>query len=231
MQDSKHTIIEFPYLVGSDLVDGMTKTPTCKIRISRSGGALLSRMYASKGYAVDTSKTYNPRGCSLVIQIDGQTMGTLSVGMDYQNLAAEQLYPEFIKTLRDRGATICEFGQLAIAPQVRSKRVMGAMFHLAALIALRLGKATDIVIEVNPRHSDFYQRMLGFSKVGSERLCKRVNATAVLLHIDDSTVFENIKRFGGHPEMASQERSFYSYFFHSADEDRLIKRLGEILNV
>lgn len=226
MRDSEHTIIEVPYQGGLDLAEGVATTHTCKIRLSRSGGGLLSRMYASKGYALETSLTHNPRMSSLTIQINGHTMGTLSVGVDYGELAAEQLYPEFIGSLRERGAIICEFGQFAIDPKVRSKRVMGAIFHMAVLVALRLRAATDIVIEVNPRHASFYQRMLGFSKVGPERFCQRVEAPAVLLHIDALTVFKNIADFGGHPEMASQERSFYPYFFHPKDEDGLIKRLG-----
>lgn len=226
MQDSEHTIIELPYQGRLDLAEGMATRHTCKIRLSRSGSGLLSRMYASKGYALETSITHHPRMSGLTIQINGNTMGTLSVGVDHGDLAAQELYPEFIESLRERGAIICEFGQFAIDPQVRSKRVMGAIFHMAVLVALRLRGATDIVIEVNPRHASFYQRMLGFSKAGPERMCERVQAPAILLHIAASTVFKNIEKFGGHPEMSSQERSFYPYFFHPRDEDGLIKRLG-----
>lgn len=223
MQDSEHTIIELPYQGGMELVEGISLT--CKIRLSRSGKGLLSRMYASKGYALDTSLTHLQNRSSLVVQINGQTMGTLSVGVDNGDFAAGELYPEFINGLREKGAVICEFGQLAFDPNVRSKRVMGAIFHIAALVALRLRGATDIVIEVNPKHASFYQRMLGFVQVGSERVCERVGAPAILLHIEAPTVFAQIKKFGGHPELASQERSFYPYFFHPKDEDGLVRRL------
>lgn len=208
------------------MAEGRAHQHTCKIRLSRSGRGLLSRMYASKGYALETSITHHPGMSSLTIQINGHTMGTLSVGVDQGHLAAQELYPEFIESLRERGAIICEFGQFAIDPEVRSKRVMGAIFHMAVLVALRLRGATDVVIEVNPRHASFYQRMLGFSKVGPERMCERVQAPAILLHIDALTVFKNIEKFGGHPEMSAQERSFYPYFFHPRDESGLIKRLG-----
>jgi hypothetical protein len=225
MQDSGYTLIELPCHGGIDQVDGVEKTQSCKIRLSRSGSGLLSRMYASKGYTLKTSLTHSAGVSSLTIQIDGRTMGTLSIGVDDGYLAAQEIYPEFIESLRERGAIICEFGQLAIDPHVRSKRIMGAIFHIAVLVALHLRGATDAVIEVNPRHVSFYQRMLGFSKVGPERMCDRVQAPAVLLHIHASTFLKNIEKFGGRPEMSTHERSFYPYFFHPREEAGLIKRL------
>ena len=38
-----------------------------------------------------------------------------------------------------------------------------------------------VVIEVNPRHVRYYERMLGFEVIGPERMNPRVEAPAVLL--------------------------------------------------
>ena len=53
---------------------------------------------------------------------------------------------------------------------------------------LQLGRvsleATDVVIEVNPRHVRYYQRAFGFRAFGAERRCERVGAPARLLHLN-----------------------------------------------
>lgn len=53
------------------------------------------------------------------------------------------------------------------------------------------------MIEVNPRHVEFYRRMLGFEMFGAERLCNRVNAPAVLLRLDLSYARQQIEKLGG----------------------------------
>ncbi|MBK7424074.1 MAG: long-chain N-acyl amino acid synthase, partial [Propionivibrio sp.] len=47
--------------------------------------------------------------------------------------------------------------------------------------------ASDAVIEVNPRHSRYYQRLLGFRQIGRRRQCRRLDAPVVLMHqeLDD----------------------------------------------
>ena len=36
------------------------------------------------------------------------------------------------------------------------------LFHIAYIFARRMHDRTDLLIEVNPRHVRFYERMLGF---------------------------------------------------------------------
>jgi len=71
-------------------------------------------------------------------------------------------------------------------------------------------KATDAFIEVNPRHSRFYERMLGFRQLGEMRICPRVGAPAVLLHIDLGYMDAQIREHSG--TLDSRERSLYPYF-------------------
>lgn len=203
---------------------------TYKIRLSRSGQnqALLHRMYASRGYSMETTISHAPDASTIVAQVGENALGTLSVNFKSEALSAAQLYPEIISRLHAEGRRLCEFGRFAVDPNVRSKRVLGAMFHIAMLIACRLRGASDIVIEVNPRHVGFYHRALGFSIIGEERLCQRVNAPAVLLHIPIAYAQQQIQRFGGRPDLAAKERSFYPYFFSPVDEAGILNRLQQL---
>ena len=226
MDAEEQTIVELDY-PGEYLSRlGCAETKTCKIRLSRKGQGLLARMYARKGYSMQATLSHDCDLSSLVVQIDGQSQGTISVRMDDGHLAAEEQYPEFIAELRQRGARICEMGKLAMDPGVRSKHVLGAIFHIAWIVAFRARRATDIVIEVNPRHAPFYRRMLCFDQIGPERMCERVGAPAVLLHIGADKGRRLIDQFGGRPKLASVERSFYPYFFHPDDEEGLLRRLS-----
>lgn len=226
MDAEEQTIVELAY-PGEYLSRlGCAETKTCKIRLSRKGQGLLARMYARKGYSMQATLSHDCDLSSLVVQIDGQSQGTISVRMDDGHLAAEEQYPEFIAELRQRGARICEMGKLAMDPGVRSKHVLGAIFHIAWIVAFRARRATDIVIEVNPRHAPFYRRMLCFDQIGPERMCERVGAPAVLLHIGSDKGRRLIDQFGGQPKLASVERSFYPYFFHPDDEEGLLRRLS-----
>ena len=57
-----------------------------------------------------------------------------------------------------------------------SRRVLASLFHVAYIIAHRVNVFDDLLIEVNPHHVRFYERMLGFAVQGLERLNPRVNA-------------------------------------------------------
>ena len=84
---------------------------------------------------------------------------------------------------------------------------------------------TDVFIEVNPRHAPFYRRYLGFTRMGQERVCLRVNAPAVLLRLELSYVDEQIEKLGGRLDLAPSKRSLYPYFFSKDEETGIAGRL------
>jgi hypothetical protein len=55
-----------------------------------------------------------------------------------------------------------------------------------------LHRATDVLIEVNPRHEAYYRRIFGFARAGREWICPRVNAPAVLMHLDVTNLEERL---------------------------------------
>jgi hypothetical protein len=206
-----------------------------KIRAANSEGhrssanILVNRRYAWRGYQSSLSSATEFDGdkrITLVAVGHDEMIGTISVGFDDDDgLCVDGVFPEEVSALREEGRRICEFTKLAMDGVVRSKRVLASLFHVAYIYAHRLKRFDSLLIEVNPRHVRYYERMLGFKVVGSRRLNRRVNAPAVLLCLDFSHAHEQINRFGGKPECAAVERSLYPYFFSVQEEAGIVGRL------
>jgi hypothetical protein len=105
--------------------------------------------------------------------------------------------------------------------------MIAGLFQVAYLYAVRIWDYTDIVIEVNPSHVSFYQRMLGFQQLGVERMCPRVGAPALLLRLDVANYGAlMMEKFAGHPELSRQERSLYPYFMSPHEENAILARIA-----
>ena len=99
------------------------------------------------------------------------------------------------------------------------------LFHIAYIFARRMNGFSDLVIEVNPRHVKFYERMLGFQAFGPERTNMRVNAPAVLMRLDLRHPEQQIRLHGGKREAAEDKRSLYPFFFSLHEEAGIAARL------
>ena len=186
-----------------------------------SANMLVERMYSWRGYDTEALATpsHNPNRITLQASHGQYLFGTLTAGLDSQEgLFADMLYPEEVNCFRLMGRKLCEMSKLAVDPQHGSKEVLASLFHLAYIYVHIIHKATDVLIEVNPRHAAFYERRLGFRQVGEMRTCPRVNAPAVLLQIELSYMQAQIARHGGSRD--PREKSLYPYFF-STDEEGL----------
>lgn len=189
---------------------------------------LIKKMYAWRGYEVDTSTSHPVNKIMLVAETEGMTVGTMSLcfdgGIDDIGLPADDNFRDELNKLRQQGRRLCEPSRLAIDKGV-SKRVFAALIHISYIYAHNIHGYTDYVIEVNPRHVMFYKRMLGFLDFGSVRHCSRVDAMAVLLRLDLDYMKKQIKIFGGMMELNNSDRSFYPYFFPLVDEIGITSRL------
>ena len=243
-----NTIVASPYegavhlrsLVLEDTQPALLADTECgrrlfKIRAADSAGhrssanILVSRMYAWRGYQSSTTPAPvvdSHKRITLVAEDHDETVGTMSIGFDGpQGLFVDQLFPDEVEALRREGHTVCEFTKLAMDSVVRSKRVLASLFHVAYIYAYRLNGFDSLMIEINPRHVRYYERMLGFRPIGPERLNPRVNAPAVLMCLDFAHAHAQIERFGGQPKMAVVERSLYPYFFSVEEEAGIVGRL------
>lgn len=192
-----------------------------------SAQILVHRMYASRGYKTSTTTGAAPSASvfTLLACDAGETIGTVSISLDTaEGLLADELFLDELNALRAKGRRLCEFTKLAMDHVVKSRRVLASLFHSAYIWAhLRLGY-DDVVIEVNPRHVRYYQRMLGFTVEGPERMNLRVHAPAILMRLDFSHAHDEIARVAGRTELAS-ERSLYPYFFSPKEEAGILARL------
>lgn len=188
---------------------------------------LVERMYARRGLDIAAFRDDRVDQNRLVITAgtDEHVFGTMTLGFDQtQGLLAEARYTEEISALRARGARICEITRLAIDSRTGSKEILAALFQLGHIHSRQIRRMTDAVIEVHPRHAAFYARMLGFSRIGDETICPRVNAPAVLMHIDLAHADSMIARHAGFREAG--ERSLYPYFLPAEEQPVLLARCG-----
>jgi hypothetical protein len=186
-------------------------------------------MYATRGYrGVAPIKDETPHRRTFLASEHNVAIGTLTIGTDSADgLVVEDLFPDEVGKFRAAGLRICEFTKLAMDRSARSPRLLASLFHVAYIYAHRIKDLTHLVIEVNPRHVRYYETMLGFKIIGAARLNARVNAPAVLLSLDLGYAEEQIRIFGGKPQMAEIERSAYPYFFSVKDEAGIVSRIHE----
>ena len=189
---------------------------------------LVNRMYAWRGYrsSQGVEVVRNPNRITLVASEHDETVGTITIGFDgSEGMLVDELFRDEVDLLRRDRALLCEFTKLAVDGAVRSKRVLASLFHVAFIYAHEVKACDRILIEVNPRHVRYYERMLGFEVRSEERLNPRVTAPAVLLSLELSHARAQIDRFGGRPDLVRVERSLYPYFFSAGEEAGIVHRL------
>lgn len=185
-------------------------------------------MYSWRGYRPDAAPSRGHSSRTTLQACRGDdTLGTVTLNVDSENgLLADELYRREVDALRRREATVCELTGLAVASRLGSSELLATLFHLLHILGRRLHRATDAVIEINPRHSFYYQRLLGFRQIGERKLCRRVDAPAVLLHIETDFVEGQIARYAGRRNKS--RRSLYPYFLSSIETEHLIQRMLEM---
>jgi hypothetical protein len=191
----------------------------------RRASALIQRRYAWRGYSATPLPTSTEGKITVAAFVDGNTVATITAGLDVSDgLYVAALYPDAVEKLRREERKLCEFTKLAVEESIRSPAILGAIFHVACMYAIEVHRCTDVLIEVNPRHVRFYERMLGFRQAAEERLDPEVNAPAVLLRLDLWHCAREIERLGGRRH-GSGERSFYPHFFSPEKAAEVVDRL------
>lgn len=211
--------------------DDKAEQQVFKIRLAnsedrrKSASLLIQKMYDWRGYDTDALR-HDPNKITLAVYQEDKVVGTMSLGMDSpQSMVVDQLYKQEADQLRAEGRKLCDITRLAVDHDIKSKSVLASLFHMAFIYGHNIHQATDFLIEVNPRHVLFYQRMMGFEPFGEERICPRVNAPAVLMRLDAIYADEQIICYGGRGAAATGVRSIYPYFFSHDDELGITQRL------
>jgi hypothetical protein len=197
-----------------------------KPRLRSRASSLIERRYAWRGYSISPLEGHTSGQVTLCASVDEATVATITATLDSpKGLYVSRLYPDEVRQLQQEGRKLCEFTRLAVDESVRSQAILGAIFHVACIYVSNLHRCSDVLIEVNPRHVRFYERMLGFQRVGEERLDPSVNAPAVLMRLDLAHSAAEIARLGGMRGARGTERSFYPYFFAPRVAEQIVGRL------
>ncbi len=188
---------------------------------------LIERRYAWRGLHAGEAHHHQirPDCITLVASSGKEVFGTVTLRLDGpEGLLADTLYGDELAYYRQGKARLCELTRLAVDTHHNTKEVLGALFHLIYIHSRLIHGATAVIIEVHPRHAGFYKRMLGFTEIGGEKACPRVNnAPAVLLHLDMHHVDEQIALLVG--SASCRARSLYAYFLSREEQDEILASL------
>jgi hypothetical protein len=162
---------------------------------------LVRRRYAWRGYEIDwggdpdVPSTHSRSDQEITfIAANNEVIGTVTLGLDGPlGLRAEETHGDVIHLARAAGRRVCELTRLAVEEQVDSKPVLASLFRLVYAAGRAIHDITDVFIEVNPRHVLYYARVLGFVVAGGEKLCERVRAPSVLLHVEIETLSRHLE--------------------------------------
>ncbi|MCB1914151.1 MAG: hypothetical protein KDG52_00315 [Rhodocyclaceae bacterium] len=202
------------------------KLLTGSSREKKETSLLIEKRYSWRGYNGAATLDQLPNRMTMNAELFGRIYATLTVNVDSPaGLSVEDTYPEEVEAFRKRGARVCEFGKFAVEPSVRSKRLLGTLFHLLYIYAHRVQGCTDILIEVNPRHRFFYLRYLEFKQIAEEKVCPRVGAPALLLHLSSEHIRRRISELAGRWRELPDEKSLYKYMLPQPQEDEIVLRL------
>ena len=212
-------------------LDQTIKKNQFKIRLASMHGVrkeacmLVQERYAERGYGVQ-DLAEDPQRLAIVAYEGLDPVGTLSVGFDSAaGMLCDELYRQEIDLLRAEDRKLCEFIKFAADTSTSSVKTLASLFHVAFIYAHRIHGFDDVVIEVNPHHVKFYERALGFTQIGPERINRRVNAPAILLRGKFSHIGDQIRMFGGSAEGRKKEKSIYPYGFSQREEQDIQQRL------
>lgn len=215
------------------LPDGPTGQRQFKIKAAESedrrfgANRLLKNRYSWRGYnQVNLPTDQSVHKFTLSAVEKHETIGTITVSFDGPELlSADAAFGPEVSRLRAEGRRICEFTKLAVDPELGTKRVLAALFHVAYIVASRIRGYDMLLMEVNPRHVRYYERMLGCKVLATERINKSVSAPAVLLAVEFDYIKARIGEFGGHHAAAAHERSLYPFAFSLREEAVVISRM------
>jgi hypothetical protein len=167
-----------------------------------AASALVESRYAWRGYTLSAGLDERASGVTLIATQGAVATGTLVLRPDGPaGLSAEESFADAIHASRARGARLCEAGRLAIEATADARTTLSALIGLAYLVARAIHQATEVFVEVNPRHARFYQRIFGFVAAGGQRFCPRVGAPAVLLKVELERLGETLATLGVLPRL------------------------------
>jgi hypothetical protein len=199
---------------------------------------LVYRLYLEKEYAQPRPSRMwlsifdaLPETTTLLIERTdtGAAVGALTVAVDSpMGLPADKLYGPELDALRASGRRLAEIVSLGVADDLAGgMQVLVKLFNFGYFVARGLQGVTDFVVTVNPRHVNFYQRLMLFEAAGPEREYAKVGgAPAVLLRLDLAVPEEQVRLERGPQELRpTRSRTIYKSFLTVREEPAVVAGL------
>lgn len=147
----------------------------------------------------------------LVAYEKGQIVGTISVTKDSPaGLPLDKDYPAELARLRSTGATLTEFGSLAIVRRCWHSSLMPLLGMAAARVAFRVHQSTHNVIGIHPRAADFYRAVWDFHPIGAPRQHAELAAPVIGLVHERSAVTAHYHQYFKRPMKDGSLPSMYT---------------------
>ena len=199
---------------------------------------LAHRVYQRAGYVAESSEELcvSPHDASehtltlLALDPDGNDCATISLVFDSEinGLPCDEIYRAEADVLRASGCRLAEVTRLAIDEScVGAKHLLLHLFNQCYIFARIVRGHTDLLVEVNPRHVAYYQRLLRFSVAGPERPCSRVqNAPALLLRLNFDEIEAAVKGTGCTGGRGADGKRLHAYPYSKPEEDAVARFLA-----
>ena len=197
----------------------------CEGQRSRAN-MLLQRMYSWRGYGRHHELPRAPNCVTFTATSQEDVIGTLTLTVDSRaGLAADRTFKDEIDSFRKGpGARLCELTKFAFDTSTPARPRLAALFHIIFIYGSMHYDCTDLFIEVNPRHTRFYEAMLGFTRIGAPKTNEAVNAPAQLMWLNVADIRRQIDKHAGTSERVS--RTLYAHFFSAKEEAGIYGRLA-----
>ena len=187
------------------------------------------QVYLEKGYIKENANEWmvqnydsNSETAILIVQDKQKNIvGSVTLVFDGSSrLPAEKIYNEELKILRNQNEKIAEISRLVIDPQYRnSKEILVLLFNYLYIYSYYVKKYTCLAIEVNPRHTAYYEALLHFRPIGAERPCPTVqSAPAVLMYVPLKHGQSEVLRLSKDNLIEKKSRSLYPFFVKPEQE-------------
>lgn len=175
---------------------------------------LINDRYGWRGYGSAHDIPSGAHHTTFTAEVDESVVGTITLALDSEcGLNIDHTFGVELDSIRQmEGSTICELTRLAFHASARSKEVMAGLFHFAFIYGTMISQCTDLLIEVNPRHACFYEKMLGFERIGALKTNGSVAAPSQLMNLKVEAIRSNIGKLAGRAASASHRSLYYDFF-------------------
>lgn len=136
-------------------------------------------------------------------------------------LPADNIFYDELNLLRAEGVKFAEVSRFVIKQNYQhQKEILVGLFNTFYIHAFRVMNIDEFIIEVNPRHVDYYRKILGFTQFSEVKECPRVNnAPAVLLRGNSEKYLKVVDKG------EFEKRMLYNSFMPKSKEKAVIETL------